>query len=92
MKFWLYSYKPAFIVLPMSRWIYGIDFGTSNSALSIYDKESDQLVRLPKERKPIESSLIYFPKGTMRTPYIGNEAREQYIQSGMKGRFMQSIK
>jgi hypothetical chaperone protein len=76
----------------MSRWIYGIDFGTSNSALSIYDKESDQLVSLPKERKPIESSLIYFPKGTMRTPYIGNEAREQYIQSGMKGRFMQSIK
>ncbi|MCU0430289.1 MAG: Hsp70 family protein [Cytophagaceae bacterium] len=75
----------------MSRFLYGIDFGTSNSALSIYDQEKQALlttISIP--------SLLYFPDDQdpkKKTRYFtGQDAIEGYLQSGMKGRFMKSIK
>ncbi len=75
----------------MHQYIYGIDFGTSNSALAILDVEQNKVVKLFTE-----PSILYFPfqeKYSNNPPYfIGNEAINQYVKSGMKGRFMKSIK
>ncbi len=75
----------------MPKYIYGIDFGTSNSALAILDVEHNKIVKLFTE-----PSILFFPfqeKYTNNPPYfIGNEAINQYVKSGMKGRFMKSIK
>lgn len=75
----------------MSRFLYGIDFGTSNSALSIFDEEKKELVTtisIP--------SLLYFPDDqdpSKKVKYFtGADAIQGYLQNGMKGRFMKSIK
>ncbi len=73
------------------KYIYGIDFGTTNSALSILEVETKQIVKtisIP--------SLLYFVERRMRDApflyHIGEHAMNQYIESKMKGRFMKSIK
>lgn len=75
----------------MNRFIYGIDFGTSNSALSIYDEKEDAVIATITV-----PSILYFPADHKPTEpvsfYIGKEAISKYIEDGMKGRFMKSIK
>ncbi|OYU96346.1 MAG: heat-shock protein [Bacteroidetes bacterium B1(2017)] len=72
----------------MSKYLYGIDFGTSNSALSIFDEHTQEIVdtiSIP--------SILYFPKNQEEeTCTVGANAIEQYIADGMDGRFMKSIK
>lgn len=74
----------------MSKFLYGIDFGTTNSALSIYDEEKKEIlntIMIP--------SLIYFPSTTAinEAKYvIGENAIKSYLSDGMKGRFIKSIK
>lgn len=63
----------------------GIDFGTTNSAVSVY---------LDSEKKVVtsdyEGTLIYFDgPGSY---YFGNEAITQFLADGMQGRFIRSIK
>lgn len=79
------------IFLYMQKYIYGIDFGTSNSALAILNTETqtiEKLFTIP--------SLLFFPTRThAHEPleiFIGQEAKEKYINSQMNGRFMKSIK
>jgi hypothetical chaperone protein len=70
----------------MPDYIYGIDFGTSNSALAILDTRTDQVLKVIS--KP---SVLFFPDGS--TDYhVGKEAVRMYAESRMKGRFMKSIK
>lgn len=75
----------------MSRYLYGIDFGTTNSAISIYDSEQDTILKTISV-----PSILYFPsKQDSNKPlvsFVGHEAIEQYIADGMSGRFMKSIK
>lgn len=75
----------------MSKFIYGIDFGTTNSALAILDTETNQLVKLFTI-----PSLLFFPEPTKPkepvVPTVGNEAISLYVQNRMRGRFMKSIK
>ena len=75
----------------MGRFLYGIDFGTSNSALSIYDEEKKEIVRTISV-----PSLLYFPAdhlpGEAVRYFVGKEAISEYIKEGMTGRFMKSIK
>jgi hypothetical chaperone protein len=75
----------------MSNYLYGIDFGTTNSALSIYDEDKKKLVKTITV-----PSLIYFPEeqsGASPLKYvIGEQAIEAYLSDGMKGRFIKSIK
>jgi hypothetical chaperone protein len=75
----------------MSKYLYGIDFGTTNSALSIYDEEKKELVNTI-----IVPSLIYFPQEQSEVSplkyVIGEQAIEAYLKDGMKGRFIKSIK
>lgn len=75
----------------MHPYIYGIDFGTTNSALSIIDARTNEIVQTFNE-----GSLIYFPKPERRrepiSHFVGIAAKEKYVESQMTGRFMKSIK
>jgi hypothetical chaperone protein len=75
----------------MSKYIYGIDFGTTNSALAILDTETNNLVKLFTI-----PSLLFFPEPTKPkeqvVPTVGNDAISLYVQNRMRGRFMKSIK
>jgi hypothetical chaperone protein len=75
----------------MSKFLYGIDFGTTNSALSIYDEEKKVIV----ETISIPS-LIYFTEAKSfvngESHIVGEKAIEAYLNDGMKGRFIKSIK
>ncbi|KLT67340.1 Hsp70 family protein [Pedobacter sp. BMA] len=75
----------------MSKFLYGIDFGTTNSALSIYDEEKKEIIdtiSIP--------SLIYFTESKSfvdgESHIVGEKAIEAYLNDGMKGRFIKSIK
>ncbi|AFK01718.1 heat shock protein [Emticicia oligotrophica DSM 17448] len=75
----------------MSKYIYGIDFGTTNSALAILDTNTNQLVKLFTI-----PSLLFFPEPThpkeIVSPTVGHEAVSLYVKNRMRGRFMKSIK
>jgi hypothetical chaperone protein len=76
----------------MSTFIYGIDFGTSNSSVTIWDVERRALVRDPRIAG-VESSFMYFPYTLRRDPpLIGEAAKLRYVQDEMRGRFFQAIK
>ena len=75
----------------MSKFLYGIDFGTTNSALSIFDEEKSEIIStisIP--------SLIYFKHALTSADdenyVVGEKAIEEYLNDGMKGRFIKSIK
>jgi len=75
----------------MSKFLYGIDFGTTNSALSIYDEEKKEIVdtiSIP--------SLIYFTEAKSlidgESHVVGEKAIDAYLNDGMKGRFIKSVK
>lgn len=70
----------------MARYIYGIDFGTSNSALAILDLQTNELVKVFSI-----PSILFFPESD-GSHEVGQAALEAYVASGMKGRFMKSIK
>lgn len=75
----------------MSNYIYGIDFGTTNSALAILDIDTNDVVKVFST-----PSLLFFPDGqSPMAPvryFVGHEAVERYVNSRMSGRFMKSIK
>jgi len=75
--------------------IFGIDFGTSNSALSVNIDNQVKLLNVDKEN-PISNSLksiLYFLKQDGQTQsYIGYEGVNKYIENDAEGRYMQSIK
>lgn len=75
----------------MSRYIYGIDFGTTNSAISIIDTSSNKIVKTYSE-----SSLIFFPQlknaRSSLSYFVGKQAIEKYVENNMQGRFMKSLK
>jgi len=75
----------------MKRFLYGIDFGTTNSALAIYDEASKEI-----HSTIIIPSLIYFyhqpNAGSGKNYVVGEEAIAAYLNDGMKGRFIKSIK
>ena len=79
-------------LLPVSTYIYGIDFGTSNSSVTIWDVERRCLVR-DARIAGVESSFMYFPYTLRRDPpLIGDAAKTRYVQDRMRGRFFQAIK
>ena len=67
----------------------GLDFGTSNSVVSVLN------CQVPQTRSVIrEPSVLYFPKQGIcdSTHFVGNEAIKQYLRHNMEGRFIQSLK
>ncbi|MCP9767891.1 Hsp70 family protein [Lacihabitans sp. LS3-19] len=75
----------------MQKYIYGIDFGTSNSALAILDLETRECIKLFTI-----PSLLFFQepkvKGEFTQVSVGQEAIDKYVENRMNGRFMKSIK
>jgi hypothetical chaperone protein len=75
----------------MNNFLYGIDFGTTNSALAIYDEEKKEI-----HSTIIIPSLIYFyhqlAPESEKSYVVGEEAITAYLKDGMKGRFIKSIK
>jgi len=76
----------------MPTYVYGIDFGTSNSSITIWDVENRALLRDPRIAG-VESSFMYFPYTLRRDPpLIGDAAKLRYVSDRMRGRFFQAIK
>lgn len=75
----------------MSKFLYGIDFGTTNSALSIYDEEKKTIIKTITV-----PSLLYFHQeygaDESQNYVVGKHAIAAYLNDGMKGRFIKSIK
>ena len=75
----------------MQKFLYGIDFGTTNSALAIYNEETKEI-----HSTIIIPSLIYFyhqfNAGSASNYVVGEEAITAYLNDDMKGRFIKSVK
>jgi hypothetical chaperone protein len=75
----------------MQKYIYGIDFGTSNSALAILDLHTQETIKLFTV-----PSLLFFQEPTLRGQHtqvaVGQEAIDRYVENRLNGRFMKSIK
>ncbi len=73
--------------------IFGLDFGTTNTALSVNKNTSVEMCKIdPKNNTGLTlKSVIYFDNETKRF-YIGNEAVENYIENYGNGRYIQSVK
>lgn len=72
--------------------VFGIDFGTTNSALSIYRNEQVEIINID-ELNPNSSlmrSVLYFNEDN--EIFAGHQAINNYVGEGAAGRFMQSIK
>jgi hypothetical chaperone protein len=77
------------IALPGPRMFIGIDFGTSNSAVSASDGASVSLVPL-EDGAPTIPTALFFNAEEHRTAY-GRQAVREYTE-GVEGRLMRSIK
>jgi hypothetical chaperone protein len=74
---------------------FGLDFGTSNSALAANRNGRVDLLDIDVHN-PLKRSLksvLYFTKeGRERKAFVGHEAVKEYIDTGGEGRYLQSIK
>ncbi|MBT3601573.1 MAG: Hsp70 family protein, partial [Candidatus Latescibacteria bacterium] len=71
--------------------IYGLDFGTSNSAISVLTDGHARMLPIAQDAAEIIPTLLFFPDYASEV-CIGERAIHEYVESGMKGRLMQSIK
>ena len=72
--------------------VFGIDFGTTNSALSIYRNGQVEVVAIDdlNPNGSLMRSVLYFTEEN--EIFAGHEAINHYVNEGAAGRFMQSIK
>lgn len=68
----------------------GIDFGTSNTTLSVKHNNKPQLIALENGKDTIPSAL-FFPADKFAKPLFGRAAVTAYL-NGEEGRFMRSLK
>jgi hypothetical chaperone protein len=71
---------------------FGLDFGTTNSALSVSQDGQVEVVDIDEYNTTGKTlrSVIYFDEENKI--FVGQEAIQNYIDNGAAGRFMQSIK
>lgn len=77
----------------MSEIIFGIDFGTTNSALAVNVNGNVEVIDVDpfnKRGNTLKSVLYFDPEE--RDFFVGQEAINNYIDNDAYGRFMQSIK
>lgn len=65
----------------------GLDFGTSNSVISLTDIQSSKEIFTYAA-----NSILYFPGGGQGICYVGKEAQDKYVRDGMTGRLLKSVK
>ena len=73
--------------------IFGLDFGTSNSALSVNDGRAVRMVDIDKLNPTGVSlkSVIYFDEYRKQF-FTGQKAVNNYVEDDASGRYMQSLK
>ena len=76
----------------MGQLICGVDFGTSNTVVQVYDTDTRSVLPSDDAFENSIESVIYFPHGERDHFYLGKDAILQYVESGMTGRFIKSIK
>ena len=76
----------------MGHLICGIDFGTSNTVVQVYDSSARTVLLANSSFENSIESVIYFPKSEREHFFLGKDAILQYVESGMTGRFIKSIK
>lgn len=72
--------------------VFGLDFGTSNSALSILTNDRVEVIGLDpfnEGQKTMRSIIFFEENGGI---YFGQEAIHKYLENNAHGRLMQSIK
>jgi len=72
--------------------IFGLDFGTTNSALSVNNGGEVEVIDIDSRNilgKTLRSVIYFDDENNI---FTGQEAIENYIENGAMGRFMQSIK
>lgn len=71
---------------------FGLDFGTTNSALSVEKDGGVKLLEIDQGAKSpvLLRSIIYFEEGGLWS--VGQEAIQRYLNEGATGRLIQSIK
>ena len=65
----------------------GLDFGTSNSVISLTNIDTREEIFTYSLQ-----SILYFPEADSSVCYVGKEAEEKYVEEGMKGRLLKSVK
>jgi hypothetical chaperone protein len=72
--------------------VFGLDFGTTNSALSIYRNGKVEVADIDEfnSNGSLMRSVLYFDED--QEVFAGQEAISNYVSEGAAGRFMQSIK
>jgi len=72
--------------------VFGIDFGTTNSALSVFRDGIVEVLAVDgsDQAGALMRSVLYFDEDSQI--FAGKEAIRQYVSDGASGRFMQSIK
>lgn len=75
----------------MSKLVYGLDFGTTNTVVALSDVDRVEVLPIGDEGRAPVPSLLFFPISQNRY-WVGDEAIRRYLLSGMNGRLMQSIK
>ena len=72
--------------------VFGIDFGTTNSALSVYRDGAVEVLAVDDrgQSASLMRSVLYFSEDN--EILTGGEAIRTYVEDGASGRFMQSIK
>ena len=72
------------------HYVAGIDFGTTNSAVSVTDGGAPRLVRISPNADTIPTALFFDDND--RQVYIGLDAYNKYCEPFSSGRFMRSLK
>jgi len=70
--------------------IFGLDFGTTNSALSVLKNGQAEILNIGsgQSARTIRSVMLFYQDKV----FVGEEAVHQYLNNHLVGRFMQSIK
>ncbi len=75
----------------MEELVYGLDFGTTNSAVAIRRQDKVEVLPIGLNGAKTVRTVLYFPDDEKRY-YVGEEAMLRYVENGMHGRFLQSVK
>jgi hypothetical chaperone protein len=78
--------------------VYGIDFGTTNSSVALFHEGRAWPAPVGADGADFMKSVLFFPepprtlKYVRQVPSVGDEAIARYLECGMQGRLLQSVK